>query len=107
MRRAPIAQRGNPGVSPWAYGEEPPPRIVSASAKERDAPQIVVWILYTTLGQLTRIAKLAQETFLFATVRLMLSSGYAGEELKYPVFPEPDLAERSVMKVPGHRFPWQ
>ena len=31
MRRAPIAQRGNPGVSPWAYGEEPPPRIVSAS----------------------------------------------------------------------------
>ena len=76
-------------------------------AEEGDTPQIVVRILYTTLGQLARIAKLAQESFLFATVRLMLSGDYSGEELKHPVFPEPGLAEGSVMKVPGHRFPWQ
>ncbi len=76
-------------------------------AEEGDTPRIVVRILYTTLGQLARIAKLAQEAFLFATVRLMLSGDYSGEELKHPVFPEPGLAEGSIMKVPGHRFPWQ
>ena len=86
-------QRRGPG--------QQPPEPLSA------APQIVVRILYTTLGQLARIAKPAQESFFFATVRLMLSGGYAGEELKHPVFPEPGLAEGSIMKVPGHRFPWQ